>query len=49
MDEKTVFHLMEKMTFGELLDEDFDPFEADLEKKAAEIGITVDHYIYEWL
>ena len=34
MDEKTVFHLMEKMTFGELLDEDFDPFEADLEKKS---------------
>ena len=36
MKEETVFHLMEKMTFSELL-EDFDPFEADLEKKAAEL------------
>ena len=43
MDEKTVFHLMEKMTFSELLDEDFDPFEADLEKKAAELQVTVDY------
>lgn len=48
MDEKTVFHLMEKMTFGELLDEDFDPFEADLEKKAAELQVTVDYLIYEF-
>jgi len=49
MDEKTVFHLMEKMTFSELLDEDFDPFEADLEKKAAELQVTVDYLVYEWL
>ncbi len=39
---------MEKMTFGELL-EDFDPFEADLEKKAAEMEVTVDYYIYEFI
>ena len=48
MNEKTVFLLMEKMTFGELLGE-FDPFEADLEKKAAELEIPVDYYVYEWL
>jgi hypothetical protein len=48
MNEKTVFHLMEKMTFSELL-EDFDPFEADLEKKAAEMEVTVDYYIYEFM
>jgi len=36
------------MTFSELL-EDFDPFEADLEKKAAELEITVDYYIYEFI
>lgn len=49
MDEKTVFHLMEKMTFGELLDEDFDPFEMDLEKKAADLQVTVDYYIEEFI
>jgi hypothetical protein len=49
MDEKTVFHLMEKMTFSELLDDEFDPFEADLEKKAAELEVTVDYYIYEFI
>jgi hypothetical protein len=49
MDEKTVFHLMEKMTFSELFDEDFDPFEADLEKKASELQVTVDYLIYEFL
>jgi hypothetical protein len=49
MDEKTVFLLMEKLTFSELLDDEFDPFEADLEKKAAELEIPVDYYIYEWL
>lgn len=48
MKEETVFHLMEKMTFSKLL-EDFDPFEADLEKKAAELEITVDYYIYEFI
>jgi hypothetical protein len=48
MDEKTVFHLMEKLTFSELL-EDFDPFEADLEEKAAELEVTVDYYIYEFI
>jgi hypothetical protein len=37
------------MTFGELLDEDFDPFEADLEKKAAELQVTVDYYIEEFI
>lgn len=48
MDEKTVFLLLEKMTFSELL-EDFDPFEADLEQKAAEKEVTVDYYIYEFI
>ena len=36
------------MTFSELL-EDFDPFEADLEQKAAEKEVTVDYYIYEFI
>jgi len=49
MNEKTVFLLMEKITFGELLDDEFDPFEADLEKKAAELEVTVDYYIYEFM
>ena len=49
MDEKTVFLLMEKMTFSELLTDGVDQFEADLEKKAAELEIPVDYYIYEWL
>lgn len=49
MDEKTVFLLMEKLTFGELLDDEFDPFEADLEKKAAELEVTVDYYVEEFL
>ena len=49
MNEKTVFLLMEKMTFSELLTDEVDPFEADLEKKAAELEIPVDYYIYEWL
>jgi len=40
---------MEKITFGELLDDEFDPFEADLEKKAAELEVTVDYYIYEFM
>lgn len=48
MKEETVFHLMEKLTFSELL-EDFDPFEADLEKKAAEMEVTVDYYVYEFI
>lgn len=49
MNEKTVFLLMEKMTFGELLDDEFDPFEADLEKKAAELEVTVDYFVSEFL
>jgi len=49
MNEKTVFLLMEKMTFGELLDDEFDPFEADLEKKAAELEVTVNYYIEEFI
>ena len=49
MNEKTVFLLMEKMTFGELLDDEFDPFEADLEKKAAELQVTVDYLVEEFL
>lgn len=48
MKEETVFHLMGKMTFSELL-VDFDPFEADLEQKAAEMEVTVDYYIYEFI
>lgn len=48
MDEKTVFLLLEKMTFSELL-EDFDPFEADLEKKAADLQVNVDYFVYEFL
>jgi hypothetical protein len=49
MDEKTVFLLMEKLTFSELLDDEFDPFEADLEKKAAELEVTVDYLVSEFL
>jgi hypothetical protein len=49
MNEKTVFLLMEKLTFGELLDDEFDPFEMDLEKKAAELEVTVDYLVYEFL
>jgi hypothetical protein len=49
MDEKTVFLLMEKLTFGELLDDEFDPFEMDLEKKAAELEVTVDYLVSEFL
>lgn len=49
MNEATVFHLLEKLTFGKLLEMDFDPFEADLEKKAAELQVTVDYLVYEFL
>ena len=49
MNEKTVFLLMEKLTFGDLLDDEFDPFEADLEKKAAELEVTVNYYIEEFI
>ena len=40
---------MEKLTFGDLLDDEFDPFEADLEKKAAELEVTVNYYIEEFI
>jgi len=49
MNEATVFHLLEKLTFSELLETDFDPFEADLEQKAAELQVTVDYLVYEFL
>jgi len=49
MHEKTVFLLMEKITFGELLDDEFNPFEMDLEEKAAELEIPVDYLIQEFL
>lgn len=49
MNEATVFHLLEKLTFSKLLETDFDPFEADLEKKAAELEVTADYYIYEFM
>lgn len=48
MKEETVFHLMEKLTFSELL-EDFDPFEADLEEKAKKLQVTVDYFVYEFI